>query len=379
MWQIALKMLFYDRVKYLGLILGVSISILLINQQVGVFLGLLLKAGAIIRDIPEAGIWVMDPGLKNMDTIFPMRDTELGRVRGVAGVEWAVPYFKSNATIRTPYGNLESSALFGVDDNSLIGIPSSFVMGSAEALRQPEAVAIGRDGYERIWPGQPLHLGQILELNDHRAVLRAIVVDSPKFTNTVSFYTRYSQALSYTNNGRRQMSFILVKARPGTSDREVAQQIAKATGLLALTSSEFSWKMICFVFLHTGIPVSIGTVILLGVLVGFCIVGLLFNLFVVENLRHFAVLKAIGTTNRRLLGMVLLQASVAGAVGYGIGLGLAALFFECATRSPNFRGFYLPWQVALASGVIAAGIILLSALWAMRRVLRVEPGIVFRG
>ncbi len=379
MWQIALRMLFYDRVKYFGLILGVAISILLINQQVAVFLGMLDRAGAVIRDIPEAGIWVMDPGLKNLDTIFAMRDIELVRVRGVSGVKWAVPLFKAGVTVRTVDGNLESSMLIGADDNSLIGIPSEFVMGNAESLRQSDAVAIGRDGYSRIWPGEPFRLGQELELNDRRAVLRAIVVDSPKFTSGVSFYTRYSQALSYTNNGRHQMSFILVQPAAGLSGSEVAGRITEATGLLALTSTEFSWKMIRFVFLYTGIPVSIGTVILLGVLVGFCIVALLFNLFVVENLRYFAVLKAIGTTNRTLLGMVLLQAAVAGAVGYGIGLGLAALFFEYASRIGNFRGFYLPWQIALSSGVVAISIILMSAFLAMRRVLKVEPGVVFRG
>ena len=86
--RVALKMLFHDRGKYMGLILGVAISILLINQQVGVFIGMLLRASAVVRDVPQATLWVMDPGLKNMDTVFPLRDTELGRVRGVTGVRW---------------------------------------------------------------------------------------------------------------------------------------------------------------------------------------------------------------------------------------------------------------------------------------------------
>ncbi len=64
MFLIALKMLFHDRAKYLGLVIGVAFSTLLINQQMGIFLGLLSRAGAIITDIPEADIWVMDPGVK---------------------------------------------------------------------------------------------------------------------------------------------------------------------------------------------------------------------------------------------------------------------------------------------------------------------------
>jgi len=49
----------------------------------GIFLGLLSSAGAIIDDTPKANIWVMDPGVKKRDTLFPLREIELGRVRGV--------------------------------------------------------------------------------------------------------------------------------------------------------------------------------------------------------------------------------------------------------------------------------------------------------
>ena len=123
MFSIALKMLFHDRAKYLGLVLGVAFSTLLINQQLGIFIGLITRAGAVIVDFPQADVWVMDPGVKNLDTIFPLRDTELGRVRGVPGVAWAVPLYKSNVTIRTGNGELESSLLMGVDDSTLIGLP----------------------------------------------------------------------------------------------------------------------------------------------------------------------------------------------------------------------------------------------------------------
>ena len=118
MFSIAMKMLFHDRAKFVGLVLGVAFSTLLINQQLGIFIGLISRAGAVVVDVPEADIWVMDPGVKNLDTIFPLRDTELGRVRGVPGVAWAVPLFKSNVTIRTGNGELEASLLIGVDDTT---------------------------------------------------------------------------------------------------------------------------------------------------------------------------------------------------------------------------------------------------------------------
>lgn len=379
MYRIALKMLFGDRAKYIGLVFGVAFSTLLINQQCGIFVGLISRSASIIDDTPEANIWVMDPGVKNLDTVFPLRDTELARVRGVPGVGWAVPYFKAMATVRTRSGELESALLIGADDNSLIGIPARCVLGDPFDLKRPDSVAVAKDAFGKVWRGEKISLGKTLELNDRRAIVVAIVEDSPKFTSSITFYTRYSQALKYTNNGRNQLSFILVRSADGEDPLRVAAAIKAQTGLLALTSDQFRAKAINYVIDNTGIPVSFATVIGLGIIVGIAVVGLMFNLFVLENLRHFAALKAIGIKNRRLLSMVLLQAAVVGLVGYALGLGAATTFFETAGRSPNFRGFYLPWQVAVASGFVAAAIMLLSALVALRRVMFVDPAIVFRG
>lgn len=379
MFSIAMKMLFHDRAKFIGLVLGVAFSTLLINQQLGIFIGLISRAGAVVVDVPEADIWVMDPGVKNLDTIFPLRDTELGRVRGVPGVAWAVPLFKSNVTIRTGNGELEASLLIGVDDTTLIGLPPQVIMGNIDELRRPDAVAVSEEGFKKVWRNEPVALGKVAELNDRRAVVVAIVKDSPKFTSSITFFTRYSQALQYTNNGRNQMSFIVAKAAQDQTPEQVSENIKVRTGLQAMSSPAFRWKAIEYVIQNTGIPISIGTVVALGILVGIAVVGLMFNLFVLENLKQFAVLKAIGTNNWRLIGMVFLQATVVGFVGFSLGLFGATMFFETAGKSPTFQGFFLPWYVAAGSGAVAAAIIVLAALFAMRRVLFVDPAIVFRG
>jgi putative ABC transport system permease protein len=117
------------------------------------------------------------------------------------------------------------------------------------------------------------------------------------------------------------------------------------------------------------------------VIVGIAVVGLTFNMFVVENLKQYAALKAMGLTNAQLIGMVVLQAAVVGTIGYAIGLGLTSVFFETVTSDPAsfFRGFYLPWEVAVGVGILAALIMLSSAIISLRKVLVVDPAIVFRG
>jgi len=121
-------------------------------------------------------------------------------------------------------------------------------------------------------------------------------------------------------------------------------------------------------------------VVALGVIIGVAVVALLFNLFVVENLRYFAALKALGLRNRRVIQIVAIQVALIGVVGYGIGLGAAATFFDVLPRKvPTFKGFYLPWQVAVGTAVVDIAIVSISALVALRKALVLDPAIVFRG
>jgi len=108
--------------------------------------------------------------------------------------------------------------------------------------------------------------------------------------------------------------------------------------------------------------------------------GLTFTLFISDNIRQFAVLKAIGTSNWRILGMVASQAVVVAFVGYGFGLGLASGFFEGVNQPlSDLKGFWLPWQVAAMVAVATLVIVLLASVVSLRRVLLLDPAVVFRG
>jgi putative ABC transport system permease protein len=66
-----------------------------------------------------------------------------------------------------------------------------------------------------------------------------------------------------------------------------------------------------------------------------------------------------------------------GAVGYGIGLGIAAMFFRFATQG-ELRGFYLPWWIAAGVAGLTLLIMLLATIGSLRRVVVLDPAIVFR-
>src|SRR5207302_3972530 len=178
---------------------------------------------------------------------------------------------------------------------------------------------------------------------------------------------------------RNLLSFVLAKAQPGVSDQEACRRIAAATGLHAATGSEFGWQTIRYYIAHTGIPVNFGITIMIALVVGTIVAGQTFYIFTLENLKQFGALKAIGVTNWRITGMILLQALMVCVRGYSIGIGMTAAFFEITKNNLDLRGFSLLWQIAAGTGSAVMLIVLVASLMSIRRVLVLEPAVVFRG
>ncbi len=376
---VALKLLWGDRAKYLGLIFGVTFATLLMAQQVSIFIGLMARTASAIYSVSEADIWVMDTRVRYIEEVEPMRDIELANVRSVPGVQWAVPFYKGLATIRMPDGLTQQVQLIGVDDVSLIGKCRTPVLGSPTVIRQPQQAMMDRNGFFFTWPGQPLHLGKAIELNDHRLIVNAICDVMPTFFTFPIMYVSYQTALEITPPARNKLPFILVKAASGENLQELKQRISQQTGLQALTQNEFAWRSINYILERTGIPINFGITIVLGIIIGAAITAQTFYIFVVENLRQFAAMKAIGVTNGQLLRMVLTQAGLVGLTGYGLGIGLTALFFKASADVPALKGFVLHWQVVLGTAGVITVIIIFSILFSLRKVFKLDPAIVFRG
>ena len=123
---------------------------------------------------------------------------------------------------------------------------------------------------------------------------------------------------------------------------------------------------------------NFGITVLLGFFVGTAIAGQTFYLFTVENIRQFGALKAMGTSNWTILAMVLSQALNVGLVGYGVGVGLAALF-GWWSRSMTRLSFFMPWQVLALTAAAVFVIVLVASVLSVRKVLVLDPAVVFRG
>jgi putative ABC transport system permease protein len=378
---VALKMLVGDRLKYVSLVAGIAFAALLVTQQSSIFTGFAMQMGAWVRDTNVADLWVMDEQVEFVDDFKPVAGTKLQRVRGVDGVEWAVPMYKNYLRTRLPEGTQVQTRVIGLDDATLTGVPGDIIEGRPDDLRRDRAVmvnveharttlALKKDG------NRPLRVGDRISINDNEAIVVGLYRASREFFWDPVVYTTYSRALAWAPRERKNLAFILVKAKAGEDVPALQQRINKQTGLVALTGEQFAAKTTTDLLTRTGILINFGITIALGFVIGLLVAGQTFYTFVLDNLRHFAALKAMGTATPTLLRMLCVQVVTVGVLGYGIGLGAATVSGK--VLSTGGLAFEMPWQIPVFGLLGVVTCCVAAALLGMVRVLRLEPGIVFK-
>jgi putative ABC transport system permease protein len=375
---IALRMLTGDRSKYVGLIFGVTFATLLMSQQVSIFMGILTRTGNQILEVRDADLWVMDNRVRYLDEAPGLQDTDLLRVRGVPGVAWAVRFYTGTIRTRLEDGNTRNVHLVGLDDETLVGAPQAMITGTVDDLKRPDAVIIDKAGYEYMWGEEPYQLGRTFHINDRRAVLVGVCNVAPPFFSDPIMYARYTQASRYVPRERNLMNYILVKPKDGADQRELCRRVEAQTGRMALMRWQFFWKTVRYFLSSTGIPVNFGITIALGFIVGTAVTGQMLYLFTLENLKQFGALKAMGIPNRGILRMILLQALLVGGIGFGLGAGLSAIFFITTGNLTQLAGLHMTWAAYTGTGVAVLIIVIATSIVSARRVLVLEPAVVFR-
>ena len=378
---IALKMLMGDRLKYISLVAGLAFAAFLIVQQSAIFTGFSLQMGAWIRDTSVADLWVMDEQVNFVDDYKPVLNDRLQRIRGIDGVEWAVPLYKAYLPVQLKDGSLIQCRVVGLDDATLTGGPPAMVEGQMMDLRRDRGIFINVDQAETSLKanrsdGHALKLGDRVAINDNEAIVVGTYKATKEFFWDPVIYTTYSRALEWAPRMRKLLTFVLVRAKAGESISDLKARIRRTTGLAAYTNSEFDKKTTIDLLGRTGILVNFGITIALGFLIGVLISGQTFYMFVLDNLKYFGALKAMGAANLTIVRMVFLQTLVAGLIGFGVGLGGACVSGIVFSRIG--LAFQMPWLVPAGSLLAILFCCFTAAMLSVLRVIRLEPAVVFK-
>jgi putative ABC transport system permease protein len=379
MISLALKMLIGNKSACLGVIFGIFLATLLIAQQSAIFLGLTARSYRMVTDISAPNIWIMDPATESEERFRALPEQYVEIVRSIPNVEWAVPLRTINIPLITGEGKFEVCKLYGVDEASLIGAPTQMIEGNIRDLYREGSVIVDihsangtlattlSDGTH-----VPLKVGDELEINNHRAIVVGLCRITQGFYPQPILFTSASSFKTFTPATNR-LGFILAKTYPGADVKEVLKKINSHAGLQALTRDQFKSRIVQS-FLKTGILINFGLSVALGVIIGFSIAGQIFYSMTLANLMYYALIKAVGGTQKMILQMIAVQALVVGVLGFCLGMG-ATVLWGLATKGTTLA-FLLPWQLLVFTGAIIFIICLSAAILSIRKVFSVDPKVL---
>jgi len=356
---------------------------MMIAQQASIFSGLASQTGTFIREIGDVDLWVMDPQVRFSEDNLALPETTAQRMKGIEGVDWAVPLYKGFLRCQLADGTRTSMIVVGIDDATLFGGPTNMTAGAITDLRRDPGILIDeRDAATKLaqkrgGDGRAMKVGDRLSINDNDAVVIGTYKGSPSFFWDPVVYTTYSRALRFVPKERRLMSFVLVKAKAGADLAAIKARIEATTPYIARTGKEFEEVTRSFILKSTGILINFGMAIGLGFVIGLLITGQTFFNFTLDNLRYYAALKALGTSASTLIGMVIVQVLSVTWLSFGIGIGIAALMGIFITKTD--LAFLMKWQTLAMTGGAMLIVGVLSAILSLVKVLRLEPAAVFKG
>jgi putative ABC transport system permease protein len=297
---------------------------------------------------------------------------------------------------RFPNGRFQAFDVIGVDDATLAGAPELANGDAPTVLHAPDAIIIDAggtsgklqtplrssdqwppDGVHRDVPTRELIAGDELLVDGRRVRVAGRSETLPRFPPRPLMYTTYSNAARILPREQHVLTFVLVAARPGVSAAVLADRIEARTGLRARSADDFKEDTVRWYLINSEDVGDMSAMLILAMTVGFGTTGIMLYMFTYENLKQYAVLKAMGAKRATLRTMILAQACICALIGSGLGLGLCGIAGELVARI-DFP-FRLMWFGPLL-GILGVLVVSLTAAWiSLRPVLKLEPGVVFAG
>jgi len=378
MLKLAFKILVANKTKYMVIVLGLGFSVFFIIEQLAVFTGLLEKTYNFVSDNPEVDIWITNPLLKNLETILPLKDSDLEKIRSLEEIKWAMPYARGLAFFIRKDNKYQPCHFIGLDNATLIGGPLKMLDGKLEYLKTQNAIIVNNQSLPK---SQKLKKNDLVTLNKCQAKVVGTCESTSSHLNRpiiFSTYSTYSKIISCVTEVDipETLNFIMAKAKKNVDIDKLCSQIKKNYNLKAFTKNRFKHFILKF-YLTRGISLNFGVTTLLGLILGLTIAGRYFYDFIVTNIRFLALFKVMGAQNNILIKMTLFQFAWVGFISWTLGTGIAS-FIGFIIRNKTALSFKLSWQLYLFSIFSILLICIISTIFSIRKIMKVEPAIIFQ-
>ena len=377
MLSLARSSLIHEFHRYVPAGLAVSFASLLLLLQMALLLGLFRTVTAVV-DQSGADVWLTSPRLPSFDQAVDIPARSRLVLQGRRDVTATEDVAMVNAAVRIPDGANLAATVIGYDLRpDAFAMPKSFRPELAEALRLPGGVVVD----EADAPKLGAHVGTVLEINGHRA---PVVGLTRHFRGVGGVYLFTSLASAREFNGRglevpAMTTFVAARVGDPARAQAIRDEIQPANGPRmydAWTSEELSRHSQLYWLLETGMGVGILFSVLVGIVVGIVVTSQTLRSVILNSMREFAALRALGVPVAALRGIVLELAAWIGVLGLA-GTALTAFAAAAVANRANVSLFF-PWWTIVATILYTFVVTFVSGFVALRTLYATEPAELLR-
>ena len=368
MFRLALRNLTQNKTRLVVSVGGLGLALTLVLFFGAVFTGATSRLTLYI-DRAGADVWVSQEGVRTMhmsQSALPAAVTD--QVKQVQGVQEAVPVLYATDLVQAK-GKEYIAYVFGVPDNATLGRPWGIVEG--KAMPGPGEAIIDHS----IAAQAGLRVGDDVTVLGRQMKIAGLTSDTSSLVSSVSVVRLDDFAKA--RGAAQGISFVLVKVAPGESPAAVAARIGDSVGGVTVqTRRQFANE-------EQKLVKDMSTDILnimnyAGFLTGLAVVALTIYIATIARRREYGVLKAMGTRNGRLYGIVVAQALMSVVAGFLGGVALTLLLSVLIPLLNESMVLSVGAASLVRVGVAAVIIGGLSALLPARQLARLEPAAIVR-
>lgn len=260
--------------------------------------------------------------LNRWDSMAPIRVPQLAALEGVEAVR---AVYQMGAGFRASANEPEHRIIVLGFDAQDPPLELGWTPETLAALRRPDSAL-----YDRL--SRPIYgtlaAGQEVWIESTHLTLAGFVSLGPTVINDGHIFM--GEAAYRRLQPRAEAKMVVLRLAPGADPQRVKAEVRERIGeqVDVFTQKELSAREVRFLTRAAPLGLLFGAGMTAGLLVAlvFCYQAL--YVAVRRRLKAIATLKAMGFRNRFVLGTVLMQATLIGAGGYAIGLGLATLAYR---------------------------------------------------
>lgn len=415
MASLARKNLLEDIPRFLVAQAGIMFAVVLVTVQLGIFRGF-LRSTALIVDQSKADLWVSSEDMVYFELTPSIPAESMFLIGDIKGVALTEPLLLPSAQWHSEGGQIAPLKIIGFNPDGNLFQPWNVMEGTVAALNTPYTVLIDQSNRKAL---DTQTVGEVAEINSLPSKVVGFTRGTQSIASSAFAFTSIESALSYSTStfktsmsclsdadgnlkcdrvarrlpqeewAKNQANVRSLEASDGithilvklddTADLETVRAAIEASvsGVRALTPEQVAERTRTYWRDRTGIGFILGMGAGLGVVVGIVIVSQILYSSVSDHIKEFGTLKAMGASDWMLYGVIVEQSLWMAIMGYAPGTLLCFFISKWTATSMGIVILMTPLSSLAVLGITLT-MCVGSAFFAIQKVTRVDPAIVFK-